>query len=189
LDADVDDKVENRRGTISVFSGPEPRIMTSDGANEEIEAVSQWLKDRNLEDVSPLEIGVFVRSDGELDRTRAAVELTGIPYKVLDDRVETSSEHLSISTMHLAKGLEFRTVVVMACDDEVNPLQRRIETVADDSDLQEVYDTERHLLYVACTRARDHLLVTSGDNPSEFLDDLRMCVAESSPLYYSETFQ
>jgi hypothetical protein len=53
LDADVDDKVENRRGTISVFSGPEPRIMTSDGANEEIEAVSQWLKDRNLEDVSP----------------------------------------------------------------------------------------------------------------------------------------
>jgi superfamily I DNA/RNA helicase len=39
--------------------------------------------------------------------------------------------------------------------------------------VQEVYDTERHLLYVACTRARDHLLVTSGDVPSEFLDDLR----------------
>jgi superfamily I DNA/RNA helicase len=46
--------------------------------------------------------------------------------------------------------------------------------VADDADLQEVYDTERHLLYVACTRARDHLLVTSGDTPSEFLDDLRI---------------
>lgn len=30
--------------------------------------------------------------------------------------------------------------------------------VADDSDLEEVYNTERHLLYVACTRARDHLL-------------------------------
>ena len=76
--------------------------------------------------------------------------------------------------MHLAKGLEFRAVAVMACDDEVIPSQKRIETVADDSDLQEVYDTERHLLYVACTRARDHLLVTSAENPSEFLDDLRM---------------
>jgi superfamily I DNA/RNA helicase len=76
--------------------------------------------------------------------------------------------------MHLAKGLEFRAVVVMACDDEIIPLQARIETVADESDLLEVYDTERHLLYVACTRARDYLLVTSGNLPSEFLDDLQM---------------
>jgi superfamily I DNA/RNA helicase len=70
--------------------------------------------------------------------------------------------------------MEFRAVVVMACDDEVIPSQDRIETIADDADLAEVYDTERHLLYVACTRARDHLLVTSGDSPSEFLDDLRL---------------
>jgi superfamily I DNA/RNA helicase len=76
--------------------------------------------------------------------------------------------------MHLAKGLEFRAVAVMACDDEVIPSQDRIETVSDEADLEEVYDTERHLLYVACTRARDHLLVSSGDVPSEFLEDLRM---------------
>jgi superfamily I DNA/RNA helicase len=75
--------------------------------------------------------------------------------------------------MHLAKGLEFRAVVVMACDDEVVPLQDRIETVGDDADLQEVYDTERHLLYVACTRARDYLLVTATAPASEFLDDLQ----------------
>ena len=81
-----------------------------------------------------------------------------MPFKVLDEHVETTSGHVSISTMHLAKGLEFRAVVVMACDDEVIPLQERIETVGDDADLQEVYDTERHLLYVACTRARDQLL-------------------------------
>jgi len=87
--------------------------------------------------------------------------------------VETISGLASICTMHLAKGLEFRTVVVMACDDEVIPRQQRIETVADDSDLEEVYNTERHLLYVACTRARDHLLVTAVDPASEFLDDLR----------------
>jgi len=61
----------------------------------------------------------------------------------------------------------------MACDDEVIPLQERIEHVSDESDLQEVYDTERHLLYVACTRARDYLLVTSVDPGSEFLDDMR----------------
>ena len=74
--------------------------------------------------------------------------------------------------MHLAKGMEFKAVVVMACDDEVIPLQSRIESVIDDSDLQEVYDTERHLLYVACTRARDRLMVTSVQPASEFVDDL-----------------
>ena len=45
-------------------------------------------------------------------------------------------------------------------------------TVTHESDLQEVYDTERHLLYVACTRARDALLVYGVKPGSEFLDDL-----------------
>ena len=63
-------------------------------------------------------------------------------------------------------------VASLACDDEVIPLQSRIESVGDDADLKEVYDTERQLLYVACTCVRDHLLVTSVDPASEFLDDM-----------------
>ena len=98
----------------------------------------------------------------------------GIGVQVKPRAATSFSSHVSISSLHLAKGLEFRAVVVMACDDEVNPLQERIETVSDDTDLEEVYSTERYLLYVACTRARDHLLVTSVDAASEFLDDLRM---------------
>ena len=79
-----------------------------------------WRNGRS-EGIVPHEIGVFVRSAAELDRARAAVEDAKLPYKVLDDNVETTSGRASISTMHLAKGLEFRTVVVMACDDEVIP--------------------------------------------------------------------
>jgi superfamily I DNA/RNA helicase len=74
--------------------------------------------------------------------------------------------------MHLAKGLEFKVVVVMACDDEVIPSQERIESITDYADLEDVYNTERHLLYVACTRARDQLLITSVNPCSEFLDDI-----------------
>lgn len=86
--------------------------------------------------------------------------------------METKHGHLTVATMHLAKGLEFRAVAVMACDDEVIPLQERIESVTDESDLEEVYQTERHLLYVACTRARDQLLVTGVRPGSEFVEDL-----------------
>ena len=172
--SDVDGNTEERRGTVSVFNGATPDINILDSVDDECKVVSEWLSKRGSEGVLPQEMGVFVRSDKELDRARNAVEDAELPFKVLDENLETTSGYVSISTMHLAKGLEFRAVVVMACDDEVIPLQERIETVVDDSDLEEVYNTERHLLYVACTRARDYLLVTSVDPASEFLDDLRM---------------
>ena len=84
------------------------------------------------------------------------------------------SDSVVVGTVHRAKGLEFRAVAVAECDDEVLPLQSRIENVADDEDFEDTYSTERHLLYVACTRARDSLLVTGVEPASEFLDDLRM---------------
>jgi len=170
---DVDGNTEDRSDTVSVFNGPPPTIYTFKDKGEEINAVGNWIMEQTKAGVLPHEFGVFVRSAAQLDRAQAAVKAAGLSFKILDEHVETLSGHVSISTMHLAKGLEFRAVVVMACDDEIIPLQERIETVGDDADLQEVYDTERHLLYVACTRARDHLLVTSVEPASEFLDDMR----------------
>jgi len=172
--SDVDGVTEDRRGTISVFNGPAPTIIELDSQEGEIRAVSRWLLDRSNDNIVPHEIGLFVRSEAEIDRGYAAVEAAKLPYKILDEKAETTVGFVSISTMHLAKGLEFRAVVVMACDDEIIPLQERIEVVSDDSDLDEVYNTERHLLYVACTRARDHLLVSGVCPGSEFLDDLRI---------------
>ncbi len=170
--SDVDGNKEKRNTTISVFNGPKPAVMISDTPAHEIKTVSKWLSDRISQGIMPHEIGVFVRSAAELDRGCSAVKDARIKFVILDRHIETRTAHVSVSTMHLAKGLEFRAVVVMACDDEVIPLQQRIETAADETDLEEVYNTERHLLYVACTRARDHLLVTGTDPGSEFLDDL-----------------
>jgi mRNA-degrading endonuclease RelE of RelBE toxin-antitoxin system len=171
--SDVDGNSEERKATISLFNGPPPTIQTLDSIAQEATTVSDWLKARTTEGILPHEIAIFVRSSAQIDRATTAAKNAGVPFKVLDENVETLSGKMSVSTMHLAKGLEFRAVIVMACDDEIIPLQERIETVADDSDLEEVYNTERQLLYVACTRARDHLLVTSVAPASEFLDDLR----------------
>ncbi len=172
--SDVDGNSEDRSDTVSVFNGPPPTTHSLKSESDEIRTVGHWIAQQAKAGVLPHEFGVFVRSAAQLDRAQAAVKESGLAYKILDEHVQTTSGHISISTMHLAKGLEFRAVVVMACDDEIIPLQERIETVGDDADLQEVYDTERHLLYVACTRARDHLLVTSVEPASEFLDDMKM---------------
>ncbi|MBN1653554.1 MAG: DEAD/DEAH box helicase [Deltaproteobacteria bacterium] len=169
---DVDGNNEDRSHTVSVFNGAPPTIRVLKTENEENATVGNWLSELAKIGVLPHEFAIFVRSPAQLDRAKAAAKQTGMAFKILDEHVETVSGHVSISTMHLAKGLEFRAVAVMACDDEVIPLQERIETVGNAADLQEVYNTERHLLYVACTRARDYLLVTSVAPASEFLDDL-----------------
>lgn len=168
---DADGNRESRADTVSVFNGPPPVVRSFGAEAEELGAIAASIAGWMNTGVAAHEIGLFVRSDAELGRARAAVEEAGVAFRVLDDHVETASGHVSVGTMHLAKGLEFRAVAVMACDDEVIPLQQRIEAVGDDADLKEVYDTERHLLYVACTRARDHLLVTGVEPVSEFLDD------------------
>ena len=170
--SDLDGNTESRKGTVSVFNGPAPLIASYKDEAAEIAAVADWLKALSMEGYAPHEMGVFVRSEAQAHRAIAALQAASLHNRVLDDYVETSHGEASVCTMHLAKGLEFKAVVVMACDDEVLPLQSRIESVMDESDLQEVYDTERHLLYVACTRARDRLLVSSVSPASEFIDDI-----------------
>jgi len=169
--SDVDGNAEGRRGTVSMFDGPPPLVQACKDTDQECQVVGKWIKERLQEGCAPNEVGVFVRSDAELKRARAAVKAAGARAIELNDKVEVEDGAVAISTMHFAKGLEFRSVVVMACDDNVIPQSDRIESVADDADLEEVYNTERHLLYVACTRARDHLMVTGITPVSEFVDD------------------
>ena len=172
--ADVDGNGEDRSGTVSVFNGVEPAVRTFPSSTDESAAIEQWLRGLVEEGYEPHEIGVFVRSAAELARAEQAVRAAGLTPAELDERSAGTSGQVAIGTMHLAKGLEFRAVAVAACDDEILPLQARIESVADEADLEDVYSTERHLLYVACTRARDQLLVTGVEPASEFLDDLLM---------------
>lgn len=170
--SDVDGNVEGRTGTISVFNGQEPALRAFDKPDEEVAAVATWLRQRVDDGYLPHEIGIFVRSADEIPRALEALSSAGLPFLVLDEEMMTQEGSVTVSAMHLAKGLEFRAVAVMACDDEVIPLQSRLQSVTDDAELQEIYNTERHLLYVACTRARDSLHISAVVPASEFLDDL-----------------
>lgn len=169
---DVDGREEERKGTISVFEGPAPQVVLSADQAAEIDRVAAFISSALETDIAPAEIGVFVRSRAELPRARAAVEQAGLASVELSERQVEIGDRVAIGTMHLAKGLEFKAVAVMACDDEVLPSAERIDAVLEESDLDDVYETERHLLYVACTRARDRLLVSAVKPGSEFLADL-----------------
>lgn len=168
---DVDGQEQDRSGTVSVFNGPEPEIRKANSLEKEVAEVAAWIEETMSDGVAPAEIGIFVRSNAQLRRAREAVIASGQSVMELSERSEEPSGRVSIGSMHLAKGLEYKAVAVMACDDDILPLQERVETVADESELDEVYDTERQLFYVACTRARDHLLISAVAPGSEFIQD------------------
>ena len=128
----------------AMWAGPE--IQTFRDQESEIAAVAGWLSTRAEARIPAHETALFVRSPAELDRAVAAVRQAELPYAILDEHVETTAGRVSISTMHLAKGLKLWTVAVMACDDEIIPLPERSKSISEDSELEEVYNTERHLL-------------------------------------------
>ena len=170
---DVDDNADERDRTVSVFNGPQPELQLVGTEVEETEAVSAWIAQVATSGLLPGEIGIFVRTRAQRARARTAVEAAGYPWLELSERDQEADGHVLLGPMELAKGLEFKAVAVMACDDGVLPLQARMAEAADETELDDVYETERHLFYVACTRARDRLVISAVRPSSEFIKNLR----------------
>jgi superfamily I DNA/RNA helicase len=136
-----------------------PVLQVFKTVDKENAVVSAWIEDCLREGLSPETIAVLVRSERELPRAQAVIAASG----------QTAVEP---GLIHDAKGREFRAVAVMACDGDVVPNEARLLKAIDDRALREIYDTERHLLYVAATRARKRLIISGVAPVSEFLDDL-----------------
>jgi superfamily I DNA/RNA helicase len=170
--ADVDGVADDRDQTLSVFNGPAPEIAVARDVPDETRFVAAWLRARTRDGIKPHELAIFVRSDAEIARAKNAVGAAGLQQVTLTGREDAPADKVVVGTMHAAKGLEFRAVAVIACDEQVIPLAERVQSAADESELLATYDSERQLFYVACTRARDHLLVIGVQPASEFLDDM-----------------
>jgi hypothetical protein len=144
---------ENRLGVTSIFEGAAPVTQAFDTRTRELNALRLWLDHLSEQGVQTDDIMVLVRTEamaGEI-----ASELT-----------------VKVMPMHDAKGAEYRAVAVIALDQDIVPLENRLLTANDEAQLDEIMNTERHLLYVAASRARDHLWMSGVTPVSEFLEDL-----------------
>ena len=171
--SDFDENEESRKGTISIFNSMPPEICVVENLKEESLRISDWINQQIKSGILASEIGIFVRSKKELKRAENAIIKSGQNAFRITSKFEENKTAVNYGLMHIAKGLEFKSVVVMACDENILPQQERLERVTDSSDLEEIYNTERQLLYVACTRARESLLVTAIKPGSEFLEDFK----------------
>jgi superfamily I DNA/RNA helicase len=69
-------------------------------------------------------------------------------------RRKAENEALLMVTTHDPKELQFRSVIVMAYDDTIISDAGRISEIGDMAEMEAVCESERHLLYLACTRPR-----------------------------------
>ena len=79
----------------------------------------------------------------------------------LDSDADADGEHITLMTVHSAKGLEFKTVFVVGLEEELFPNQ------CAQASLREL-EEERRLLYVAITRAKDHCFLTFAKSRYKF---------------------
>lgn len=169
---DLEGQEEDRTGYRSRLSGPEPTVRGVATAADEyrlvVDTITGWLDEPVSSRPAPDSIGVLVRTNRLRDDMARALRQAGLDVETLAGDSEPSHRGVQVATMHRAKGMEFARVVAADVSDEWLPFRWLLDNTADE-DRGNVEQRERLLLYVACTRARDQLMITWHGTPSRYL--------------------
>lgn len=156
--------------SISMLAGAEPEILLAPGVKAETERVADWLKKLVANGYRPGQIAIFGRKrDIIQNRIHAAVKAAGLEAFNLESDEAPPANRVAIGTMHRSKGLQFRAIAVMGVEDGNVPLSSVRSRQPDEAAQRAFVEMERNLLYVACSRARERLLITGVGKASEFV--------------------
>jgi superfamily I DNA/RNA helicase len=166
--AGLDDQVASLLGYRSPISGQRPEVRATADREAELAALAERIATWIDAGIEPHAIGVAARSSSLAKEAKEALKDRGLPTLALTTRSPKSA--VRVGTMHGMKGLEFQAVAVIGVQDGSVPAMAALtsaetDPVAHAQDLQR----ERCVLFVACTRARDHLYVSYAGSPSPFL--------------------
>ncbi len=164
----LDDETDSLSGYRSPLHGRRPKVIAARTREAELAALVKQVRGWLDDGIEPHAIGIAARAGYLWKDASAALEAAGTATVGLS--AKSSRNAVRIGTMHSMKGLEFQAVAVIGVSDGVVPSPNAVTAEATDplahaQDLQR----ERCLLFVACTRARDHLYVSYSGTPSPFL--------------------
>jgi superfamily I DNA/RNA helicase len=164
----LDDEADTLTGYRSPLHGRRPKIVAARTREAEYEALVRHVTAWRDEGIEPHAIGIAARSNWMAKEAAAALKAAGL--RTVSLSAKSSKDAVRVGTMHGMKGLEFQAVAVIGAADGTVPAPNALTAAAADPvahahDLQR----ERCLLFVALTRARDHLYISYSGSPSAFL--------------------
>jgi superfamily I DNA/RNA helicase len=166
---DIDDHGTDLRGYHSVRTGPAPEVHEAANRDAELERLAQLARGWMSEGYCAHDIAIVARTEREVEELLCHLAKSGIQAAAItaDGR---QTQAVNVATMHRVKGLEFACVAVSGlastsipladaiCPADVDPAQHRADM-----------ETERALIYVSATRARDQLALTWSGSASSLL--------------------
>ncbi len=171
---DLDGGVDDQKGYKSLLRGPNPQIKEFADFAAECGALINHINELISAGVALSSICVVARTNDLLAQYEGALASCGLDtYRIkrssADNRRKPGAR---LATMHRVKGLEFDHVMVVGVNEGIVPLSAAM--IADNPLEQIESETmERALLYVAATRAKHSLYVSSFAQPSPFLSGLQ----------------
>ena len=163
---DAEGEEDSTRGYRSARSGPPPILRRFESELDEIEGVAELIS--GLLDRDPgARIGVLARTTSLVKRATNGLNEHGLEVGA-SSRGASDDAPVQVMTMHSAKGMEFTHVVLIGVGSDVLPQEWQYHGLAE-AEREGALQRERALLYVAASRARDQLIITTHGDPSELL--------------------
>ncbi len=168
---DLDEGQDNEKGTTSLLRGKEPLIKNFDSFDHECQFLADLAREKEqLGDLSTT--CLVARTHSRLNQYAQALQQKGVAvYPIKTSAAEDRNAHgIRLATMHRVKGLEFETIIIAGAKEGDMPLRIALETTDDDAEREDRELRERALFYVAATRAKKEVVVTSFGQKSVFLE-------------------
>lgn len=164
---DLEDSPETAGNYRSARSGPPPRVVECDTLSQELASAAHTVGEWLASGVAPETVGILVRDSQQAGQVSRGLEERGITVRVVEQGTPREG-HPLVMTMYRAKGMEFSRVLIFGVNEGLVPAEYLLKDLTE-ADRADALTRERSLLYVAATRARDELVVTTSGRRSAFL--------------------
>lgn len=166
---DAEGEEDSTRGYRSARSGPKPEVMSFDSEAAEFAGIAELITTWKDHDPNA-RIGVLARTHPLVNRATSALTERGINAVKTANAQLRDTTAVQVMTMHGAKGLEFTHVILVGVDANVMPQQYAFKGLGE-AEKEDYLQRERSLLYVASSRARDQLVITSNGTRSSLIPE------------------
>jgi superfamily I DNA/RNA helicase len=166
---DLDGGTDTLKGYHSLLHGEDPDIRNYDDYAQEVEAVAEYIESLVQGGAPEESICIAVRTNDLVNRYRGALEARGLNLYRIQTHDERREPGIRIATMHRVKGLEFNHMICPGVNEDVLPLSYGLSLQDNEQSKSDFELKERSLFFVALTRARKSVLITSYGKMSSFL--------------------